>query len=669
MKQMKLATKLAVGFGSILLIALALGGMAVVNMTGVKSTAVQIQKEIVPEVAVANNIERWVLQTMFVARGYNFTEEKQYLEETRKNLAEVKKFLAEAQKHGASSVRLARLTDAAKKAETSALEYERLFNETVSLTEGLEKERGDAEVAAANYMKACSDWLAVQNKKLDVAIKSAAKAEVTEKIIKNQSLANDIIDTGNWIIIGTWKSQFRRDPKLFTETAKKFEQVNAKLDELKKLQPDAEETKLIETCSAAGAAYKGNMDRFLQKWLQREEIGKPRLAAANQMLELAKATSELGMGDTATATTKAATALTTASTIMIGGLIAALLIGIAIALLLTRSITKPIRQVADHLFEGAEQTVSAASQVSSASQSLAEGASEQAASLEETSSSLEEMSSMTKRNTANADKVNELARQTRTAADTGATDMQAMAAAMHEIKTSGDDIAKIIKTIDEIAFQTNILALNAAVEAARAGEAGMGFAVVADEVRNLAQRAAQSAKETSSKIENSVTKTAQGVLLTEKVAKSLQEIVTKARQVDELAAEVASASKEQTQGIEQVNIAVSQMDKVTQSNAAGAEESASAAEELNAQAESLKGSVADLLKMVNGQDTVQTRTSKATSRQPARIEHHATVRTPAQVSGNGGTKPQRQTQPEPALLATISGKRQEIPMAGDFKDF
>jgi methyl-accepting chemotaxis protein len=279
------------------------------------------------------------------------------------------------------------------------------------------------------------------------------------------------------------------------------------------------------------------------------------------------------------------------------------------------------------------------------------------------------MSSMTKRNTCNADKVNELARQTRVAADTGASDMQAMAAAMSEMKTSGDDIAKIIKTIDEIAFQTNILALNAAVEAARAGEAGMGFAVVADEVRNLAQRAAQSAKETSSKIENSVTKTAQGVQLTEKVAKSLQEIVTKARQVDELAAEVASASKEQTLGIEQVNIAVSQMDKVTQSNAASAEESASAAEELNAQAESLKAAVGDLLKMVNGQDTTRTQTTKASVRKPARIEHYATVRTPARVSGNGGTKPLRQAQAEPALLATVSGKRQEIPMEGDFKDF
>jgi len=351
------------------------------------------------------------------------------------------------------------------------------------------------------------------------------------------------------------------------------------------------------------------------------------------------------------------------------GLVLGSLVGIGVAFSIIRGTGKILNGVASTLEDGSNQVASAARQVSSASQSLAEGASEQAASLEETSSSLEEMSSMTKRNTCNADKVNELARQTRVAADTGASDMQAMAAAMSEIKTSGDDIAKIIKTIDEIAFQTNILALNAAVEAARAGEAGMGFAVVADEVRNLAQRAAQSAKETSSKIENSVTKTAQGVQLTEKVAKSLQEIVTKARQVDELAAEVASASKEQTLGIEQVNIAVSQMDKVTQSNAASAEESASAAEELNAQAESLKAAVGDLLKMVNGQDTARTQTTKASVRKPARIEHYATVRTPARVSGNGGTKPLRQAQAEPALLATVSGKRQEIPMEGDFKDF
>jgi hypothetical protein len=279
--------------------------------------------------------------------------------------------------------------------------------------------------------------------------------------------------------------------------------------------------------------------------------------------------------------------------LVMGGLVSA-----GLTLLIVRPLMRTLTGLIDNLNDGAEQIAAAAGQTSAASQSLAEGAGEQAASLEETSASLEEMSSMTKRNAENAQKANELARQARTAADKGVGDMQTMSAAMEALKVSSDDIAKIIKTIDEIAFQTNILALNAAVEAARAGEAGMGFAVVADEVRNLAQRSAQAAKETAAKIEGAIAKTAQGVEINNKVAATLNEIVTKARQVDELAAEVAGASREQTQGITQINTALTQMDQVTQSNAANAEESAAAAQELNAQATVLKESVHELVRLV-----------------------------------------------------------------------
>jgi methyl-accepting chemotaxis protein len=238
--------------------------------------------------------------------------------------------------------------------------------------------------------------------------------------------------------------------------------------------------------------------------------------------------------------------------------------------------------------------------VSAASQSLAEGASEQAASLEETSSSLEEMASMTKRNAENAASAKELSSQTRQTAESGNTSMEDMRGAMGAIKDSSNDISKIIKSIDEIAFQTNILALNAAVEAARAGEAGAGFAVVAEEVRNLAQRSAQSAKETASKIEVAIHNSDRGVQISEKVAQFLHEILEKVRRVDELVGEIATASHEQSQGIGQLNTAVGQMDKVTQANSASAEETASAAEELNAQALSLRESVAELRQLVGG---------------------------------------------------------------------
>jgi methyl-accepting chemotaxis protein len=273
------------------------------------------------------------------------------------------------------------------------------------------------------------------------------------------------------------------------------------------------------------------------------------------------------------------------------------------------------------------------------------------------------MASMTKRNAENAQKANELAKQARHAADKGATDMQAMDAAMEAIKVSSDDIAKIIKTIDEIAFQTNILALNAAVEAARAGEAGMGFAVVADEVRNLAQRSAQAAKETAGKIEGAIGKTGQGVAISNKVSAALNEIVAKVRQVDELVAEVAGASREQTQGITQINSAVGQMDKVTQSNAASAEESAAAAQELHGQAGTMKEAVGELLLLVGrhdtGFDSPATPAGGAPKIKP--IAAHVDTESARPHAGNGH---------QPVLQKPkAAARREEIPMGSDFKDF
>jgi methyl-accepting chemotaxis protein len=358
----------------------------------------------------------------------------------------------------------------------------------------------------------------------------------------------------------------------------------------------------------------------------------------------------------------------TAQIATLGGVTVGVLISIAFGLWLSRAVTKHIHVVAGKLFEGCSQVSSASSQVAAASQGLAEGASEQAAAIEETSASLEEMASMTKRNAESAQAAKNLVGQARQAADTGVTDVERMTAAMDAVKTSSEQITKIIKTIDEIAFQTNILALNAAVEAARAGAAGAGFAVVADEVRNLAQRSAQAARETAERIEDALKKTEQGVLISGKVAQGLKDITAKVREVDGIVAGIATASVEQSQGISQINTAVTQMDKVTQSNAATAEETASASEELSSQAQALKEELTQLTGPKSDPSAAkEAMTPSAPARRtPEGRKTSAPPSPPAPARSNGHARtPVAAGASRPGAKPTDGG----IPMDGDFKDF
>lgn len=282
----------------------------------------------------------------------------------------------------------------------------------------------------------------------------------------------------------------------------------------------------------------------------------------------------------------------------------ALLLGVlgvaAVTVVVGVRASRELKSIAASLRVGADTLSQSSEGFTSASQSLAAGASQQAASLEESSASLEEIASMIKRTTAGAQTAKDLGNQTRHAAETGAADMQSMTQAMDEIKASSDNIAKIVKSIDEIAFQTNLLALNAAVEAARAGEAGAGFAVVADEVRALAQRSAQSARETTERIEDSIEKSRRGVEISQKVAGSLEQIVGKARQMDELISEIASASHEQNQGIGQISSAVSNMEATTQTTAGSAKQLADSATQLHEQSGVLAAAVVQLDQLVGG---------------------------------------------------------------------
>lgn len=239
---------------------------------------------------------------------------------------------------------------------------------------------------------------------------------------------------------------------------------------------------------------------------------------------------------------------------------------------------------------------------------------------------------MIKQNTENTRQAAQISEQARSAAGQGSSQMSGMIQSMDEIKRSSDNIAKIIKVIDEIAFQTNILALNAAVEAARAGEAGQGFAVVAEEVRNLAQRSAQAAKDTTDIIERNIELSKQGVDISAQVGKSLEKINTESDKVSRIVQEISAASEEQSRGVQQVVTAMSQMEQVTQANAATAEESAASAEELQAQAEELENIVGQLTRLVKGTDVTEPdfmqpirRTPPRPTMRTATVQHRNTV--------------------------------------------
>ncbi|OGV93512.1 MAG: hypothetical protein A3K19_32890 [Lentisphaerae bacterium RIFOXYB12_FULL_65_16] len=371
-------------------------------------------------------------------------------------------------------------------------------------------------------------------------------------------------------------------------------------------------------------------------------VGKQKIA-----LEHLRKVIEINMNG-AVAARKAGNALALKSQWMSGlGMGIGVVVALAFGILLSTSITRSLNQIISGLSSGSEQVTSASGQVSSASQSLAQGASEQASSLEETSSALEEMASMTKQNAEHANKADTLMRETKSTVGGGVESMKRMSEAIEKIKTSAGETAKIIKTIDEIAFQTNLLALNAAVEAARAGEAGKGFAVVAEEVRNLARRSAEAAKNTADLIEGAQKNADAGVNVTSDVAKSLAAIQESAGKVGALVAEIAAASKEQSQGIEQVNTAVAEMDKVVQQNAANAEESASASEELSGQAQELQAMVSELVGIVTGSS------GEGQRQAPARLDHATTG--PRQALSVG---------PAPTRNPTLQPRTQAVRMHG-----
>lgn len=583
MKTLTIGRRIALGFGVVVALVAVVGAMAVLSMKNASDASHAVADAYVPVAAAAIHLQDFSAQVALPARGYGDTGDAAMLREAKDAMgrfqAEIKKTVELAR----MKPELAAFRGPLDEIAAEAAAWSALIDATRDAISARQAAYAATQAQADLARKEAHEYLTAMHTAQTGEIGAgAAPAKLVERANKIQMGAL-VRGTAIAIARAAARAQAERSDQPLLEALPEFEKEIRLLDELARTTRRSEHRALLaearrditaleaavrELGTAMGRVAKVNADQRSAVERINAHVDKVGTAASAVSVEQAEGSS---------GRLKASTRLVLAA-------LAAVLAGaVTVGCFITRGVNRSIGAVVRTLAEGAEHVSAAAAQVSDSSQLLAEGASEQAASLEETSSSLEELASMSKANADSAGQAKELSAQARVAADAGAAEMAEMRGAMDAIKTSSGEIAKIVKTIDDIAFQTNILALNAAVEAARAGEAGAGFAVVAEEVRSLAQRSAQAARETAERIEGSVAKSEHGVRISGKVADSLQNILERARQVDGLIAEIADASGEQTQGVAQINNAVAQMDKVTQTAASTSEESAAAAEELNAQ--------------------------------------------------------------------------------------
>ena len=591
--------KISLGFFVLILILVGLASYAIQSMMGVSEDVVQLAESYIPQIDKANNVERNALATRVILVRYLLTSEEAQYKLGKDAIAEVYASLDETDKL-ASTQKLQKLAENSKLAREKVTEYDKILDGIYKINQDNASEKSHMDMAGQGFLSQCNSFLETQSKYLkDEVVNKSSDEKILERSHKIE-LINEIIGLGDAIRLANFRAQALRDTKIVKDNIGIFRQISEKLDELKRITLQESNLKQIENIRASAEEYKTSLLAILANNESIDRAGTALAVAGGVVAKTARETVVAGITETARIATQSKESLgITANTLIIGAVIA-VIIAVVSAWLVVTGIVKVLTRVANDMNAGAEQVAAAAGEVSSSSQQLAQGAAEQAASVEETSASVEEISSMSKQNADNSKAAARVTNNVNNLCEGGSKSMNEMEGAMDAIKKAANETAVIIKTIDEIAFQTNLLALNAAVEAARAGDAGKGFAVVAEEVRNLAQRSAVAAKDTAEKIKRSTELAEDGVIVSRDVAKALVDIKENAVKAASLVGEIALASDEQSKGLGQISIAMTELDKVGQSNSSAAEESAAAGEELLSQSRTMRDSVTELLKLVGG---------------------------------------------------------------------
>jgi methyl-accepting chemotaxis protein len=582
----KLGTKVTFGFG-LLLVTLAI--ISCVGFTSLSMLAGMWNKADNADVLVKTILEVRRHEKNFIIRGEDGYRKKVYeLTEDFRNRAE----------------RVAGRSDSAQEKEWmkqvigELLSYTKAFQLYVDCRKEQEAALAEMEAKSGSALTETEAILADQKTQFEELIKKAG-GEGSEAAINDRSAKTEDANR-----LARWFLEARMFEKEFVVSGdgKHRAEVEARISKLLELGTDLRtrfkqqvNISQIEKVIASVQAYSSSFSKCV-------ELAAKKKTADDNMVNSARAVQEICDKARIEFTREMQSNTVQAKLIIASVSALALVLGIIFSLLLTRSITKPIKAIMEGLSAGIARLSGTSGQMASTSMSLAEGATEQAAALEQTSSSLEELSSMTRQNADHSKLADRLMSETERTVGEAAQSMTELMGSMSEIAGGSEEISKIIKTIDEIAFQTNLLALNAAVEAARAGESGAGFAVVASEVRNLSIRSAEAAKTSGNLVQATVARINNGLAVVGKTSGHITKVAEGASRMVELMAEITAASHEQAEGITQISKAVSEMDKVVQQNAANSEEAASVVEEMNVQAMQMKSFVASLDTMVGGRN-------------------------------------------------------------------